>query len=382
MFHRTLIPRSLRRLAFCCLAYSLLLATCLAQKTSPSEGPANPQPPQIETIDAHDEYIYLIDFSVDGKTMVSAAGDNRAVLWDWPNRKKLHSLPHDAAVYAALIRRDMKQIATSSGEGQVAIWDATNGSKIKEVTDHKNAVHCLAYSADGKHLASIGGDGRMGDTDCRIWDSRDLTLIKKLAGHQRPAYWVGFSPNMKTLVTSGGDQRINVWKTPNWESEKDTKDTILQQRRSIIAHDSDVYRCDISNDGRWLATTGQDKKVKIWDLKSIVQSTAETIKPGFDEQDSAKANDVQPVHTLGESKDPYYAAKFSRDGEFLTTVGDDGSLRIWDTDGFQLSGTVKLSDAALYAVAFTPDSQHVVAGGTDGRLFVVKVADLKKQTQQ
>lgn len=367
------------------LAYFGFVATCFAQGAG---GPAKvtdesgkTQSPKFETIEAHDEYVYSIVFSADGKTMVTAAGDNRAVLWNWPKRKVIHSLPHDAAVYLAQLRADGKQLVTSSGDGKVTTWDTLDGKKIKESTDHQNAVHCVSYSTNGMYLASIGGDGRKGDTDCRIWGSDDLSLIHKLPGHQRPAYWVGFSPNGKILVTSGGDQRINLWEIP--DSVADRK-LLLQNRHSIVGHDSDVYRCDFSSDSRWLATAGQDKTVKIWDLNSVAwkQSTAgdenQEAETASDESGSGIEVDIKATYTLGETRDPYYAAKFSRNGKFLATVGDDGQLRIWDTKDFTLSGAVKLSSAALYALAFTPDNKSIIAGGADGKLFVVQVAELTK----
>lgn len=381
MFYRRIIFR----LLVGCSVYLLLLTICLAQETVPPAVTPASIPMQFETIEGHDEYVYSIVFSADGKTMVTAAGDNRAILWDWPNRKIVHSLAHDAAVYAAVIRPDGKQVASSSGDGRVTIWSTVDGTKIKEVTNHQNAVHCLSYSKDGKYLASIGGDGRKGDTDCRIWKSQDLALIQKLPGHERPAYWVGFSPTGKSLISSGGDQRINVWEMPSLDT---SKELVIGERRSIVAHDSDVYRCDISSDGRWLASASQDKTIKIWDLNlfSEKQPTAPTAdkktEPKDDKQNSPKVVDIKPSHTLGETKDPYYAGKFSRNGKQLATVGDDGMLRLWDTKSFALLGSIKLCAAALYAVAFTPDDQHVIVAGADGELFVVNLTELKKHKQK
>ena len=179
---------------------------------------------------------------------------------------------------------------------------------------------------------------RRGDTTCRIWNVTDLTLVEELPGHDRPAYAVMFSPHGKWLVSTGGDKRVRVWPRPTGDS------------RTFVGHTSDVYRCDFSADGQWLATSSQDRTVRVWNT-----ITGET---------------TQQFTAAGA---PIYAVTFSENGKWLAAAGDDGVARIWRTKDYGLVTAEKLTDDALYAIAFTPEQKQIVAAGADGNLYFLDV---------
>ena len=292
------------------------------------------------TVAAHDEYVYMIRFSRDGQAMVTAAGDNTAVIWDWPEPKKRHVLKHDAAVYAAVFSPDGRQVATASGDGFVTLWDAADGKQIRREKQHADAVYCIDYSGDGLQLASIGGHGRKGDTTCRVWTVASLSVAHSYPGHDRPAYGVRFAPNGKDVITSGGDKRIRLTGLADGES------------RELTRHTSDVYRFDMTADGRTLASTSQDSSVRVWDVGA-----------------------GKVIALLQESKDPTYDVAFSADGKQLAVVGDDGTVRFWRTTDYTLTQAKKLASEGLFALAWTPDQQQVVAAGVDGQLYFTRSAE-------
>ena len=123
----------------------------------------------VELPIAHDEYVYMIRFSPDGKTLVTAAGDNVARVWNWSTRELLNTLEHDSAVYAAVFSPVEDLLATGSGDGRVSLWKATTGEPVAQRQEHADAIYCLSFAPDGKRLATIGGDGKKGDTRCHIW---------------------------------------------------------------------------------------------------------------------------------------------------------------------------------------------------------------------
>ena len=283
---------------------------------------------------AHDEYVYMIRFSSDGEAMATAAGDNSAVIWDWPKRKKRHVLKHKAAVYAAVFSPDARQVATASGDGFVTLWDTSDGKLIQQKEEHADAVYCIDYSPDGSQLASIGGHGRKGDTTCRIWNVDVLSVAQTYPGHNRPAYGVRFAHDGKNVITSGGDKRILVTGLSSGESQE------------LNEHTSDVYRFDITSDGQFMASTSQDSSVRVWDVRA-----------------------GKVIALLNESKDSTYDVAFSADDKQLAVVGDDGMVRFWQTTDYTLTHAKQLVSEGLYAVAWTPDQQQVVAAGVDGQLY-------------
>ncbi len=286
-------------------------------------------------MEAHDEYVYMIRFSADGTMMATAAGDNTAILWDWKTRTKKHILEHESAVYAAIFHPVKPEVATASGDGNVSIWSTRTGELLRQSKQHQDAVYCIDYSPNGTRLFSVGGHGKKGDTRCRIWDSSDLKLQSVRDGHERPAYGVTVSAAGDAFVTTGGDRLIFL---------HTLEDTMHQALRG---HTSDVYRCDLSPDGRWLASASQDHTVRIWDVaKHAVQ------------------------HVLADAADPMYDVQFSADGRQLVAVGDDGKVRIWQTDSFKKPKSVRLSSDGLYAGRYSPRGTHIIAGGVDGMLYL------------
>lgn len=286
--------------------------------------------PQI--FKGHDEYVYTVAISRDGKTMVTAAGDNRAIIWGIAQRQPLHELAHDSAVYAAAFSPDGRLIASASGEGVVAIWNAANGKRVAQQREHKDAVYAIAFSPDGKMLASVGGSTDGGDTTCRIWHVDGLKLAKEFSGHKRQVYGVAFSPDGQTLATGSSDKTIRLWNVKTGEFS------------TLRGHTSDVYRCQFSPDGENLASVSQDGTLRIWKLKS---GRSETVF------ESAR-------------KDPVYGVTFSDDGFWLGATGDDYHVRLWRTSDMEMTLEEKVSGKSLYAIAISPDQNQFFVAGEEG----------------
>jgi WD40 repeat protein len=285
-------------------------------------------------LEHHADNVYLIDCSADGRTLVTASGDNTAAIWDLATGRVQHELKQDGPVYAAVLSPDGALVATGSGDGYVTIYRVADGKEVVRQRKHADAVYCVAYSRDGKWLASVGGNGKGGDTVCRLWDAATLTLKQELSGHTFPVYGAAFAPDGKTLATSSRDKTVRLWSLPSGEC------------RVLEGHTSDVHRCVYSPDGKLLASASQDGTVRVWDVQQgtcrQVLSVAKRGKP-----------------------DPFYGVAFSPDGKRLAAVGDDFRLHIWDAGSFQVLGNEKLADDGLYAVTFLPAQQGIAVAGAE-----------------
>ena len=222
------------------------------------------------------------------------------------------SSQHEGPVYAAVLSPDASLVATGSGDGRVAIYRVADGTEVRHAQKHADAVYCVAYSRDGKLLASVGGNGSGGDTVCRIWDAATLTVKQELMGHTFPVYGAAFAPDGTTLATSSRDKTVRLWSLPGGEC------------RVLTGHTSDVHRCVFSPDGKWLASASQDGTVRVWNVQQgtcrQVLSVAERGKP-----------------------DPLYGVAFSPDGKRLAAVGDDFRLHIWNAADFRVLAGERLA---------------------------------------
>ena len=157
--------RELRNPVAVALVLWLVAFTSFGESIEPKEIPIG-----------HDEYVYMIRFSSDGKTLATAGGDNMARVWNWSKRELRHALEHDSAVYGAVFSPIQDLLATGSGDGKVTLWNATTGKLLAQRQEHADAVYCLNFATDGKRLATIGGDGKKGIPNaesgrCRPWKS-------------------------------------------------------------------------------------------------------------------------------------------------------------------------------------------------------------------
>ena len=142
------------------------------------------------------------------------------------------------------------------------------------------------------------------------------------------------------LVTSGGDKLIHFY--PHTSDERVT----------LKGHTSDVYRCCFSPDSKQLASTSQDRTVRLWDVETGKSKT------------------------LFKSNDPTYDVTYSRDGRLLAAVADDGFVRFWSTKTDKLLLELKADKEGLYSVVFTPDQTTVLTGGVGGRIYECPVPKL------
>lgn len=159
--------------------------------------------------------------------------------------------------------------------------------------EHTDAVYSVAFSPDGKTLASGSGDRTV-----KLWDAATGKRIASLGDSTAEIYAVAFSRDGTLIFAAGVDRSIRAWKI-----EGATTALI----RTIFAHDAPIVRLGVSRDGQTLVSAGEDRKVKLWNLPAL---------------DPAGSLDAQNDWPLG--------LAISNDGGRIAVGRYDGSLSIYD----------------------------------------------------
>jgi WD40 repeat protein/serine/threonine protein kinase len=280
---------------------------------------------------------------VSGETNYSYRG--RLMLWDATTGDPLEpSFEGCPAVSALALRRDGRRLATvhlsNAGVATVRVRDLGTGQPVWKQEAQAAVVNDVAYSPDGRWLASAGVNKREIGGEVRLWDAETGREIRNFGKHTAGVHGVAFSPDSRWLASGWGDGMVRIW---------DAKDP-AREARELPRHAGEVKRVMFLPDGRLASAGGRATtdgnpsglgEVKIWDL-----STGQ----GLDLR-----GHTEVVEGLA----------CSPDGRRLATGSLDRTIKLWDTTTGEEVFTLRGHTAGVICVAFSPDGRRLASGGWD-----------------
>ena len=113
---------------------------------------------------------------------------------------------HSNGVYSVAFSPDGKMLASGAGDKTVKLWDVSSGGQIASLEDHTDWVYSVAFSTDGKLLASGSNDESV-----KLWDVTGGEPIATLEGHTEGVTSVAFSDYGTRLASGSWDGMILLW---------------------------------------------------------------------------------------------------------------------------------------------------------------------------
>ncbi|HJZ56631.1 MAG TPA: WD40 repeat domain-containing protein [Gemmataceae bacterium] len=310
-------------------------------------------------------------FSPDGKTLAMTWHFGPSIgnigFYDVPSGRHKFTLGrHAAQVWSVAFSPDGKMLASSENLPVIFTWDPATGRRTGTIPLNENGrtIKSIAFSPDSRTLASVDG------AVVKLFDPTDGKLKATLEGHTSGVNRVAFSPDGKYLASASGTVR---W--VNDEPRQDAGEVIvwdaetLKPVHTLKAHPAGTFCLAFSPDGRMLATGGGDGS-----FRGLAEA------PAGDEKEAVRLWEVatgKPVAAF--PCDPRHmvtALAFSPDGKTLAHTGIDGSrVRLLDLG----TGKERASlHAATAALAFSPDGKTLATGSTDQTVKLWDVQPPKK----
>jgi WD40 repeat protein len=162
------------------------------------------------TLETGEAQPWSLAFSPDNSALVVGGQkedhSGEVQLWDAQTWKLKHAIKQDKYVSTVAFSADGKRIASGSGGNLVELWDARTGKRIRSLRGVRPGTRCVAFSPDGQTIAAGWGDGQV-----RLWDVQTGELKATLTGHADQIYSLAFAPDGKSLASVSQDQTLRLW---------------------------------------------------------------------------------------------------------------------------------------------------------------------------
>jgi eukaryotic-like serine/threonine-protein kinase len=335
------------------------------------------------SIAGHRSWIPVLQFSGDGRRLLSGSSDQTIRIWDLPTRHLMLKLQgHLDEVHGIVFDDRRTNLISGSKEGTLARWDfdkmrqqalrldlpgtnraphfADSGSSVAVLNDQGAVAlwrpgepkQFSMIAALGTHNAALATAPARGLVACstregpiHIWSLNSASVVANFGGHASPVDYLRFSTGEGFLLAISNSGLVTTVDAETWS-----------KRSSFITETNRVTSAALSPDGRLVVLGLSDGRLEWWDAV----------------RGHRLAETACHLHQIA-------GLDFSPDGSTLASASHDGTVALWETGTHRLADRWKADILGLHAVAFSANGARLAVGLSGGNM--ARVYDLRTRRE-
>ncbi len=268
----------------------------------------------------------------------TANPSNRLAVWDLESGLRLHASPSTGAL-AVSFSPSGRSLAVVGSDG-VQVWDVAAGLSPGLRLLEESPIYSVVFGQGDRYVALASIDGT-----ARIWDPENNKSYLAVPGDRGLNVRPAFSLDGRRLAIARERDKIEIWEM-----------IYAEVPRTLSGHGGRINAVVAGRGGKLLASGGDDRTARIWDLES-----------------------GQLLESLRGHQAPVNGVAFSPDHRRLATASDR-TVRIWKLESGELERTLEAHSKLVTAVAWSPDGASIVTASTDGeaRVWGADDGDLRR----